>query len=165
MTWVAVRIQPNKENLAQHNLEKQGYKTYCPRIMRRCRHARKVKDVLRPLFPGYLFVWLGSMQAWRPISSTFGVSHLVQFGSRPAEVPQKIIDTFQHREVDGCIPLAPVHERYKGGQDVKIVEGPFENFIARVEQCDAKERIILLLDFMNRSIKLTMPEEKIEQLA
>jgi dihydrodipicolinate synthase/N-acetylneuraminate lyase len=44
---------------------------------RRIRHARRAHDVLRPLFPSYLFVHLSPQtQRWRPIMSSFGVRML-----------------------------------------------------------------------------------------
>ena len=54
--WAAVNTQPHREQVAHANLERQGFVTYCPVVRRRRSHARRVDEVLRPLFPGYLFV-------------------------------------------------------------------------------------------------------------
>ncbi len=56
--WIAVNAHPNREQVAEHHLRNQGYEPYVPVMRKQIRHARQVRDVLRPLFPGYLFVHL-----------------------------------------------------------------------------------------------------------
>ena len=56
---------------------------WLPRIERIIRHARQIRRVKRPLFPGYLFINLDLETArWRAINGTVGVSHIVASGSR-----------------------------------------------------------------------------------
>ncbi len=67
------------------NLIRQGFEIYLPRYLKRRRHARKVDVVAAPLFPRYVFINIDmATQRWRPIQSTFGVSHLVMNGDEPA---------------------------------------------------------------------------------
>jgi transcriptional antiterminator RfaH len=54
--WVAVNTHPHRERFALDNLRRQDFGAYCPMIRKRIRHARRTQDVLRPLFPSYLFV-------------------------------------------------------------------------------------------------------------
>ena len=87
MDWYAVQTQPNRENLAVSNLERQGFDVWLPRIERIIRHARQIRRVKRPLFPGYLFINLDLETArWRAINGTVGVSHIVSFGQSPSVV-------------------------------------------------------------------------------
>ncbi|MBS0268650.1 MAG: hypothetical protein JSS54_06700 [Proteobacteria bacterium] len=53
--WIAVNTHPNRERAAEQHLRNQGYDVYGPVIRKQTRHARRVSDVLRPLFPGYRF--------------------------------------------------------------------------------------------------------------
>ncbi|WP_423416403.1 transcription termination/antitermination NusG family protein [Hyphomicrobium sp. B1] len=49
------------------HLRNQGYEVYVPVLRKQIRHARQVREVLRPLFPGYLFARLThSTMRWRP---------------------------------------------------------------------------------------------------
>ncbi|WP_414464656.1 transcription termination/antitermination NusG family protein [Hyphomicrobium sp. DY-1] len=60
------------------HLRNQGYEVYVPVLRKQIRHARQVREVLRPLFPGYLFARLThSTMRWRPILSTVGVRSVV----------------------------------------------------------------------------------------
>ena len=56
MNWYAVQTQPNRENVAVANLERQGFDVWMPLCERIIRHARQARRVRRPLFPGYLFI-------------------------------------------------------------------------------------------------------------
>jgi hypothetical protein len=56
--WCAARIEANRERLATHCLQLNGYQVYLPRIReRRIRRGCKI-EVLQPLFVGYAFVWI-----------------------------------------------------------------------------------------------------------
>jgi len=79
--WIAVNTHANAESLAVANLRRQRYECYCPTYPAQRRHARKVENVRRPLFPGYVFVDVDSRDGiWRPIMSTVGVRAVVKFG-------------------------------------------------------------------------------------
>ena len=79
--WAVVNTHPHREHVALENLQRQEFWAYCPVISRRRSHARRVTTVLRPLFPGYLFVKiLGDVQRWRPILSTEGIRSVVITG-------------------------------------------------------------------------------------
>src|SRR5205823_8571760 len=93
LRWYVVHTQPHHECLAETNLRRQGFATYLPRYLRRCRHARRTETVPRPLFPRYLFVALDlARDRWRAVQSTFGVSHLVVAGDAPAPVPDGVVE-------------------------------------------------------------------------
>src|SRR5262245_44075955 len=102
--WAAVNTHARKEGTAIANLARQEFETYCPMMRRRIRHARRARDVLRPLFTGYVFVAIDpAATRWRRIASTVGVRRLVIFGDEPALLPNDFIDSLRKREVDGAI--------------------------------------------------------------
>jgi len=136
------------------NLRRQEYLCYCPFLKKQIRHARRVSEVLRPLFPGYIFVRKDNkLQQWSPISSTFGVRKIVMSGNFPSLVAGSLIDGLKAREVDGAIarPATP----YRIGQDVKIAGGPLDGLIARIIAIDERSRITLLMTFLNHSVKVS----------
>ena len=91
-SWYLVHTKPRQENLAQENLERQGYETYLPRIYQtRRRNGRHVKTI-EAFFPRYLFIHLDSeTDNWAPIRSTIGVSKMIRFDGIPAMVPEQLI--------------------------------------------------------------------------
>ena len=99
--WAAVNTQPHREALAIEHLQRQNFECYCPMVRKSVRHARKQHEVLRPLFPGYLFVAIDpDIHRWRPILSTIGVRTLVRCGERLAMLGAEFIDALKARELD-----------------------------------------------------------------
>ena len=83
--WFAARVLPHREVNAQLNLSRQGFRSYAPRVRRTIRHARKLRNVLAPLFPGYIFLILNlSTDRWRSVNGTIGVASLIM-GGRAAD--------------------------------------------------------------------------------
>ena len=50
------RALAHQENRAHLNLDRLGFRSFVPRLRRTVRHARKLRDTLNPLFPGYIFI-------------------------------------------------------------------------------------------------------------
>jgi transcriptional antiterminator RfaH len=151
--WLAVSTQPHREMLAIENLRRQAYETYCPRLRKRVRHARKTQDVLRPMFPGYLFVRIDAeRQRWRPINSTVGVRTIVSCGDGLSFLSEDFIAALQAREIDGAI--ARPQGEYQPGQKIRMAGGPFDGLVATILEMDEKERLTVLMDLLNSRIKV-----------
>ena len=162
--WIAVSTQPNREMLAIDNLRRQGYETYCPVIQKRVSHARKIQLKNKPLFPGYIFVLLDEVtQGCRTISSTFGVRNMVSFGGTPARLPTSFIEGLKAQEVDGVMPAPAIEDVMPVGATVLIKDGIFKDLIATVLSCRAQERVIVMLDFLKRSVKAEVPADYLER--
>jgi transcription elongation factor/antiterminator RfaH len=161
--WAAVNTQPHRERIALENLERQGFSTYCPFVRRRRSHARRVDEVLRPLFPGYLFVNVRpDEECWRPILSTYGVRTLIRCGDRPSLVHARFIQALLAREVDGAVVRPPVP--YRIGQQVQVVAGPCDGLVATILSLDEKDRITVLLELMSRQVKTELDSAQVMAL-
>lgn len=150
--WVAINSHPHREHIALENLTRQGFEAYCPMIQRQVRHARRITDVRRPLFPSYLFARINLAHRWRPILSTFGVRTLVRFGDHPSFVENGLIESLRAREVDGVI-VKP-SETYRVGQQVRMRGGPFDGLVATIIDMDEKDRLMVLMDLLNQGVKV-----------
>jgi transcriptional antiterminator RfaH len=159
-TWVVVNTQPHREHIALDNLARQEFHAYCPMMRKRVRHARRTQEVLRPLFPGYLFVRVHpDLQRWRPILSTYGVRTLVCCGERPSFIDEGFIAGLKARELDGAIvrPASP----YRPGQQVKMAGGAFDGLIATILEMDEKDRLVVLMDLLNRPTKVKVEAARV----
>lgn len=164
LAWVVATTHPHSEAIALDNLQRQGFTSYCPMIRKRRSHARKVDFVLRPLFPGYVFVQLEAAgQRWRPILSTTGVRTLVRFGDEPATLDAGFIAGLRAREEDGAVirPSVP----YTVGQAVQIEGGPFDGLVAKILSLDDKDRIVVLLEVMNRGVKAKLDSRQVSPVS
>lgn len=153
--WIAVNTHPHRETVAVENLLRQKFDTYCPVVRKRRSHARRLETVLRPLFPCYLFVRADPERArWRPILSTYGVRTIVRAGEELSFVDHAFIASLRAREVEGAIVRPPTP--YRIGQKVQIATGAFDGLVATIIEMDEKDRLVLLLDLMNRGIKVKL---------
>jgi len=153
--WIAVNTHPNRERSAELNLRNQGFEVYAPVIRKQIRHARRVSDVLRPLFPGYLFVRLGSTQSrWRPILSTVGVRMVVCARDVPCILPNQFIDDLMVREKDGVI-ARPVSSP-QIGERVRVGRGAFDGFVGKIIDLAENDRLVVLMDFLNRPVRVKL---------
>ncbi len=104
------------------------------------------------LFSRYLFIQLdeAGSQSWAPIRSTVGVSQLVKFGHRFAEVSQDLVSWVQDQAK--VMKLAP---ELKQGDVVTITEGPFRGMDAIFKTYDGEKRAILLLNLLTKMTEAT----------
>lgn len=161
-SWVVASTHPHKEQVALENLHRQGFLTYCPHVRRRIRHARRLQEALRPLFPGYVFIRLDPEQEqWRSIDSTFGVRNLVRFGERPGTIPSEFVAGLQLTEKDGAVALPRARDCYDVGEKVRMREGPFEGLIATVLAVAESERITVLMDMLCRSVRVRVSLDEV----
>jgi transcriptional antiterminator RfaH len=150
--WHLVLTKPRLEDQALSRLESQGYECYLPRmrIERIRRHQARV--VSEPMFPRYLFIRLDHSEqgkSWAPIRSTLGVSKLVQFGARPAQVDGALIEFLRQRE--SALPTASM---FQPGDTVVITDGPFAGIEAIYQTSDAERRAHILLEMLSKTVPM-----------
>lgn len=156
--WYVVHTRPNGEQAALANLLCQGFRAYLPQHLRQRRHARKLTQVRRPLFPRYLFVRINiERERWRAIQSTIGVSHLVGTGETPLPVPNGIVEEITAREnADGLIEIER-ERKFRPGDRLQILSGALMDKIGLFAAMDDAERVVLLLDLLGRQVRVKMP--------
>ena len=161
--WYIVQTRPRDETRAQRHLVRQGFEVYLPRFAKKRRHARRTETVAAPLFPGYLFTRLDmERDRWRSINGTIGVNRLVCHGDRPAPVPDGVVDGLRAREDErGMLPLASLLVLERGAR-VRIVDGALSDRIGIYERMTDSERIVILLDFLGRAVRIELPMDAID---
>jgi transcription elongation factor/antiterminator RfaH len=153
--WFLVHTQPKSERKADWHLGAQGFRTYLPQIQKTIRHARQLRTVQAPLFPGYLFIVLDlGCDRWSPVRSTVGVSRLFTHqDGRPIPVPVGIVEALIERS-DGN--LTRLDSGLIKGQHVRILSGPFVDFVGTLERLDDAGRVQVLLEMMGTVVPVTL---------
>lgn len=167
MAWYAIRIKPHKEELARANYHNQGLVVYLPQMRCRVRHARRVKEVLRPVFPGYLFLELDPECCdWTAVSSTRGVLGPVRFGDHYPPVPDWVIESLRAKEDEQrLITPGSFHRPHlQPGCEVEVemdgpepVKGFFCNF-------NGRDNVEVLLDLLQRQVRAKVPLDRVRPL-
>ena len=151
--WFILQFKPNSHHQAAKNLNQQGFETFLPLSDTTSRKGSQFINATRPLFPGYMFITFDRTDTkWHKINNTYGVSRLVTFNSILKSIPNAFIDNLIMRYDLSC-KLLPV-KKLKKGDLVKVLKGPFANFIATVEKHEDDQRIWVLMDLMGRKTKI-----------
>jgi len=164
--WCAVQTHVRAEDKAAFHLRRQGYNVFLPKHLKRRKHARRVDWVPAPLFPRYLFVAIDpETTPWRAIHSTVGVSDLVRFGARPAQVPPDIITEIKARQDDTGLVKTLAGCGFKPGERVRIVNGPLSDLEGLFDGPTDVDRVTVLLDLLGRQVKVRVPLETVHACA
>jgi len=149
--WYLVQCKPRQDERAEAHLARQGYECYRPH----CRRERLVRGqrqlMVESLFPGYLFIHLIQGANWAPLRSTRGVSRLVGFGGTPIAVDEGLVAELRQRVEPGTQTLL------KAGEPVRILEGSFAELDAIFLAMDGEDRVVLLMNMLNRQQRLNLP--------
>ena len=155
LAWYAAQLRPNGDTLAMTHLQRQGFTPFRPLIWESRRSGQAMASVLRPMFPGYVFVKFDILQPeWCKIRSTRGITRLIgQDATGPSKLPTALILDMKARCASN-LPAGPSNT-FEPGDQVHVASGPFADFLATVEKVDAQQRIWLLIDFMGRSSRIS----------
>ncbi|WP_136254259.1 transcription/translation regulatory transformer protein RfaH [Onishia niordana] len=155
--WYVIQCKGGESFRAAEHLANQAFDVFHPVLEVQKKRRGKLTWVAEPLFPYYLFIRLDRIASnWRPIRSTRGVLKLLTFGDEPVAVADSLIDILrQNASVSSEEGTANVY--FRGGDNVEIIEGPFQDLKAVFESQKGEERAIVLLNMLHKQQRLEIP--------
>ena len=153
--WYLARTKPMSEYLALAALERNGYKSYLPRVQTPRPRAGH-EDI--PLFPGYLFIRQGRNGSGLPaINRMAGIVGWVQFDGEIPEVPGDVIAKLDRR-LKAINRHGGHWTRYKPGQKVRVSSGWMEGLAEVLEETKTPQsRVRVLMNFMGQLVQAHVP--------
>lgn len=160
--WYLVQCKPQSANRAELNLRNQQFECFLPRHRVQRKRAGTLHWVSEPIFPNYLFIRLGEDSNWRVIRSTRGVARIVGFSGEPSRVPEQVVVGLQHL----CETRQNSEPELfcKPGDKALITEGCFKDLEVIVQAVNGDERVVLLLNLLNRTQSIEMPMSTIRKV-
>jgi len=153
--WFLVHTQPKSERKAELHLGAQGFRTHLPQIEKTIRHARQLRTVRAPLFPRYIFLILDlGRDRWLSVRSTIGVSSLFTCEDRPVPVPKGVVEALIARTDEAGLALFDAG--LTTGQTVRILSGPFADFVGTLQRLDNAGRVRVLLTMMGTAVPVAL---------
>ena len=160
--WYLVYTKPRMEDVAKDNLERQGYRTYLPKVEFNKRVKGHYRTIIEPLFPRYLFLSMDTENDnWMPIRSTMGVSHIIRFGAMPIQVPTQLVTNIEKTVDENGIRHID-QRQFATGDVVEIIDGPFSGYSAIFDSTIGKERVALLLDVVGKQTKMAVSRDNVQ---
>lgn len=109
----------------------------------------KKEKVKERIFPGYILIKMVlDDQSWLCVRSTSGITGFVGVGNKPTPLPQKEVEAIQK-----FIKSAPAkfQSKFSVGEAVKIVDGPFADFLGTIDGIDKeKGKLKVLVSIFGR---------------
>ncbi|WPZ31550.1 transcription termination/antitermination NusG family protein (plasmid) [Sulfitobacter sp. OXR-159] len=165
MGWFVAQIRPNGLAQARVHLRRQRFESFSPERMGTRLHQGRLVQKRQPLFPGYLFVQFDPAAAgWTAINSTRGIARLLlQDPRRPRPLPQGLMAGLQAR----CGPdeLVKPADDLQVGDQIRILSGPFADFITQIDHLPDSERVGVLLDLMGRDVRTSLHRNQINKFS
>jgi len=109
----------------------------------------KKRTVKERLFPGYILIKMDlDDETWHVVRSTSGITGFVGAGNKPNPLPPKEVESIMKFMKMG----APKFEaKFNIGDGVKIIDGPFTDFIGKVDGLDEeKGKVTVLVSVFGR---------------
>jgi transcriptional antiterminator NusG len=108
------------------------------------------KTVNEKIFPGYMLVKLEMTDdAWLAVRTTDGVTGFVGMSSKPTPLPKSEVEAImKYAKQSG---EASYKADFVDGEAVKVVDGPFNDFLGTVDKIDEeKGKVTVLLNIFGR---------------
>lgn len=123
----------------------------------------KKRTVSRNLMPGYVLVHIEpDDKVFEMVKKINGVSRFVGDGDIPIPLTQSEVDNLlQVSEEKAEKPKAEIH--FGKGEQVKVIEGPFTNFVGSVEDIDVeKARLKVMVSIFGRPTSVELSVLQVE---
>ena len=169
--WYVVHCYSGYENKVRHNLEQRietmDMKSKIFDVVVPTEEEMEVKEgkrrtVERRVFPGYILVqMIMDEDSWYVVRNTPGVTGFVGMGNDPTPLrPEEVSQIVKRMEAD-----APrIKVTYDVGQKVRIIDGPFNDFIGTVETIDMdKAKVRVMVSFFGRETPVELDFLQVEK--
>jgi transcriptional antiterminator NusG len=169
--WYVVHCYSGYENKVRHNLEQRietmGMKAKIFDVVVPTEEEIEIKDgkrrtVERRVFPGYILVqMIMDEDSWYVVRNTPGVTGFVGMGNEPTPLrPEEVSQIVRRMEAD-----APrIKVTYRLGQKVRIIDGPFNDFIGTVADIDMERaKVRVMVSFFGRETPVELDFLQVEK--
>lgn len=166
LNWYAIYTKPRQEERAASNLIAWNIETLAPKL-KEFRYSSLLDrpiQVIKPLFPSYIFARFDAAQTLHKVWFTRGVNKVVSSGGNAVIVSDEIISIIRSQiSEEGFIEAS---EEFAIGDKVRIKYGPLHDFVGIFEtKTKASTRVKLLLSAVNYQCRVEIERDLIEKVS
>jgi transcriptional antiterminator NusG len=169
--WYVVHCYSGQENKVRHAIEQRietmGMQDKIFDVVVPTEEEIEVREgkrrtIERRVFPGYILVQMVMDEdSWYVVRNTPGVTGFVGMGNEPTPLrPEEVAQIMRRMEAE-----APkIKVTFKPGQKVRIIDGPFNEFIGTVGDIDMeKAKVRVLVSFFGRETPVELDFLQVEK--
>jgi len=119
--------------------------------------------VTKKILPGYVLIHMKmSDQGWNVVRNTPGVTGFVSSGSRPVPMPEEEVFRIL-KQMEEEAPRVKVG--FRKGQSVRVIDGPFIDFMGNVDEINAdRGKVKVMLFLFGRETPVELDFLQVEKL-
>jgi transcription termination/antitermination protein NusG len=170
--WFVVHCYSGYENKVKRNLEQRitsmDMENYIFSVIVPTEEEIEVRDgkrrtYQRRVFPGYIMVEMAlTDDSWYVVRNTPGVTGFVGMGTKPTPLREEEVQRIITR-MEAEAPKVKV--TFKSGEKVRIVQGPFADFIGNVDDINMeKGKVRVLVSFFGRETPVELDFLQVEKV-
>lgn len=156
-SWFVIWTESRAEKKVEKRIAALGLSPWLPTVKERHRWSDRWREVVCPLFPGYLFARARSVE-WHKVLRTPGVLTIVKREGRPALLPDSLVaDLREAVERRGVVPerLAEV-AHYHEGDEVIVQEGALAGVRGIVRERRNQRQLVIWVSEIGRGVAFTI---------
>ena len=162
MRWIVVQTKSNCEGKVTLNLVRQGYNVFFPKIKKSIIKFNKICNFIKPLFPGYVFVYLKDNQSWSKINYTYGVFKILKFDKYLYFLPTDVFENIKSKcDRNGIFKKI---ESFHKGQRVQYCKNKLINMDAIFDETIDQNRSFIFIKFLRQKVKARIETKYLESL-
>jgi transcriptional antiterminator NusG len=170
--WYVVHSYSGYENKVRNNLEQRiesmGIQDKIFQVVVPTEEEIEVRDGQRritekKIFPGYILVeMIMTDESWYIVRNTPGVTGFVGMGNKPTPLRSEEVQRIMKR-MEAEAPKIKV--TFRPGQRVRIIDGPFTDFVGSVDDIDMdKSKVRVLVAFFGRDTPVELDFLQVEKM-
>lgn len=160
--WYLAYTKPRQEEIAQVNLEQQGFESYLPLYKKFRKTEQGPVSVFEPMFPRYIFFRPGKPgQSISAVRSTKGITTIVRFGSEPAVIDELLLQRIRQLEQNRSHATLVELSNLQAGQTVRLKHTALGGVEGLVQSVSSK-RVAVLLEILGRPAVVQLEHHQVE---
>lgn len=160
--WLAAYTRARYECAVARQLERKQVEFLLPTYTRMARWSDRLKRVLAPLFPNYIFVHVSSKERLQ-VLQTAGVVSVVSVAGKPAVLRDDEITML--RTCMARPNQVEPHPFLRIGQRVRVKHGPFAGWEGILTRRNNAARLVVSVEHLMRSVAVNFDDAEVEAVS
>ncbi len=159
--------QRTKDNL-EHRIESMDIKDKISQVVVPTEDEVEIKGgqrrtIARKILPGYMLIQMKmDEESWYVVRNTPGVTGFVSAGNRPVPLEEEEVESILNR-MKTAVPKIKIG--FSKGENVRIVDGPFAEFIGTVDEINLeKGKVRLMVSFFGRETPIELDLSQVQTI-